>query len=250
MSGFLLPPANPPWLHSLTPSVLRPTVWSPSPSWLIQSLLLQPPSFTKAPSLGGQGQSGEQKGKKGGCGFIFGLLNSALNESCRCSTPTCEGRKNKQRRDGNWSQLNGFGKSSLFVLTYFFSRHSTYSFFFLRLSWAEIWLGEQGGERDAGTLFFSPKWQIRHCAPHWSRRSAHLVLDLPSDPLQCLLFALGERKFVGDRVALRHQGSLLFLRQHQGSWALQLLQQQQQKWQWSYFVWWITLQSQNFTDDL
>lgn len=55
------------------------------------------------------------------------------------------------------------------------------------------------------------------------RCSVYLIFNLPSDSLQCLLFTLSERKFVGYWVTLSNQSPLLFFCQQEGSWTLQLL---------------------------
>lgn len=52
---------------------------------------------------------------------------------------------------------------------------------------------------------------------------AHLVLDFPPDFLQGLLLWFCQGQLGGDGIALGDQGSLLFLRQDQGAWSLQLL---------------------------
>lgn len=52
-----------------------------------------------------------------------------------------------------------WGKKWIFFPnTYFFSRHSTYSFFFLRLSWAEIWVERQKNIRET-CCFFKLLWR-------------------------------------------------------------------------------------------
>lgn len=52
-----------------------------------------------------------------------------------------------------------WGKKWIFFSnTYFFSRHSTYSFFFLRLSWAEIWVERQKNIRET-CCFFKLLWR-------------------------------------------------------------------------------------------
>lgn len=81
-----------------------------------------------------------------------------------------------------------------------------YSFFFLRLSWAEIWKKVGGG---GGTLV-----DIRTISEF---RRTYLVLDLPSDFLEGLFLGFGERKPSWNWVTFGQEGAFLFLRQDERS---------------------------------